>query len=115
MSTSARIIWLGLGILPYAGIATFDAWIHENNRKVPVLERAIHYCAALTLLGFLAGVFLARSALALAFLVPFLALVTWDELGFHRGIARNERRVHMIAYAALFMFIAVWCWVDART
>jgi hypothetical protein len=42
MTASARIIWLGLGAIPYLGLVALDAWMHERARKVPALERIIH-------------------------------------------------------------------------
>jgi hypothetical protein len=44
-------------------------------------------------------------------LAVFVPLTVLDELGFHRAIARSERRVHLAAYAALAVFIAVWLWI----
>jgi hypothetical protein len=38
-------------------------------------------------------------------LLPLAAL---DEGGFHRDLARRERRVHFASYAALGVFVLVW-------
>jgi len=111
MTASARIIWLGLGAIPYLGLVAVDAWMHERARKVPGLERTIHYTSAVALLAFLAGAFSARHSLAVMSLAVFVPLTVLDELGFHRAIARSERRVHFAAYAALLVFIAVWLWI----
>jgi hypothetical protein len=110
MTASARIIWLGLGAVPYLGLVAVDAWMHERARKVPGLERIIHYTSAVALLAFLAGAFSARYLLAVVGLAVFIPLTVLDEFGFHRGIARSERRVHVAAYAALTVFIAIWLW-----
>lgn len=111
MTASARIIWLGLGALPYLVLVAVDAWMHERARTVPPLERIIHYTSAVALLAFLAGAFSARDSLAMASLAVFVPLTVLDELGFHRAIARGERRVHLAAYVALAAFIAVWLWI----
>ncbi len=110
MTASARVIWLGLGLIPYLGLVVVDAWMHERARKVPTIERIIHYVSAIALLAFLAGAFWARRSLAVASLAVFIVLLAFDELGFHRHIARSERRVHLAAYAALMVFIAIWQW-----
>ena len=114
MSTNLRLVWLGLGVLPYLGTVAVDAWMHETDRKVPVLEQALHWTEAITLLGFLYAVFFERNAVALGFLLPFLVLIAFDELKFHGELARRERWVHMTSYAALLIFIGVWWSVDAR-
>jgi hypothetical protein len=43
-------------------------------------------------------------------LTVFIPLTVLDEFGFHRAIAHSERRVHLAAYAALTVFIAIWLW-----
>jgi hypothetical protein len=110
MTASARMIWLGLGVIPYLGLVVVDAWMHERARKVPAIERITHYTSAIALLAFLAGAFSARRSLAVASLAVFIVLTAFDELGFHRHIARSERRVHFAAYASLIVFIAIWQW-----
>jgi hypothetical protein len=111
MTASARIIWLGLGAAPYLGLVAVDVWMHERARRVPGLERMIHYTAAVALLVFLAGAFSGRQRLAVAGLAIFIPLTVLDEVGFHRGIAPSERRIHLAAYAALTVFIAIWLWI----
>jgi hypothetical protein len=115
VTNTARVIWLGLGLLPYLSLVGVDAWMHERARTVPALERVIHYTSAVALFAFIAGAFLGRDSLALSSLLVFLVLQALDEFGFHRGIARNERRVHIAAYGALVIFIAVWQWTDGRS
>jgi hypothetical protein len=110
MTASVRIVWLGLAAIPYLGLVAVDAWMHERARRVPGLERIIHYTSAIALLAFLAGAFSARHSLAVAGLAVFAPLTVLDEIGFHRGIERRERRVHLAAYVALTVFIAVWLW-----
>jgi hypothetical protein len=107
-----RLIWLGLGVLPYLGTVAVDAWMHETDRKVPVLEQALHWVEAITLLGFLISVFFEQHLPALGFLLPLLVLIAIDELKFHGELAGSERRVHMISYEALLAFVCVWWLVD---
>jgi hypothetical protein len=108
MTASARVIWLGLGVIPYLSLVVVDAWMHERARKVPAIERITHYLSAIALLAFLAGAFWDRRSLAVVSLTVFVVLIAFDELGFHRRIARSERRVHFAAYASLIVFIAIW-------
>ena len=105
LTASTRVIWLGLGVIPYLVLVVVDAWMHERAREVPTLERITHYVSAVALLAFLA-----RDLLALASLAVFIVLMAFDELGFHKDIAPSERRVHFAAYAALTVFIAIWRW-----
>jgi len=39
LTASTRVIWLGLGVIPYLGLVVVDAWMHERAREVPTLER----------------------------------------------------------------------------
>jgi len=110
LTASTRVIWLGLGVIPYLGLVVVDAWMHERSREVPTVERITHYVSAVALLAFLAGAFLDRDSLALASLAVFIVLMAFDELGFHKDVAPSERRVHFAAYAALTVFIAIWRW-----
>ncbi len=109
-----RNLWLGLALVPYLAVAGVDAWMHERGRKVPRLEQWLHAGLAIAMTAFLVAVFAARPTLAFAALGAFLALLAWDELGFHGGIARNERRVHAVSWVALAGFVAVWWLVDLR-
>ena len=109
-----RNLWLGLALVPYLALAGVDAWMHERGRKVPRLEQWLHAGLAIAMAAFLVAVFAARPTPAFAALGAFLALLLWDELGFHGAIARNERRVHAISWAALAVFVAVWWLVDLR-
>jgi hypothetical protein len=110
MTASARIVWLAVGAIPYLGLVVVDAWMHERARKVPTVERVTHYISAVALLAFLAGAFWPHRLLAAVSLAVFIPLIAFDELGFHRGISARERLVHVAAYAALAVFIAVWLW-----
>jgi len=109
-----RNVWLGLALLPYLAVAGVDAWMHERGRRVPRLEQWLHAGLAVGMTIFLAAVFAGRPPVALAALGAFLVLLVWDELGFHGAIARNERRIHAISWAALAFFVAVWWTVDLR-
>jgi hypothetical protein len=110
MTSSTRLIWLGLAALPYLALAGVDAWMHERARKVPALERAIHYVSAVALIGFIAGALRGQRSLAVSSLAVFVALLAFDEVGFHARIARSERRLHFAAYGALAFLIVVWQW-----
>ena len=108
-----RNLWLGLALVPYLAAAGVDAWMHERGRKVPRLEQWIHAGLAVAMAAFLLLVFRAAVMPALAALAVFVLLVAWDELAFHGGIARSERRVHMASWVALAVFVAVWGLIDA--
>jgi hypothetical protein len=101
-------------MLPYLSLVGADTWMHEVARTVPRTERIIHWTLAPLLIGFLVSVFLDRTTLALGLLAVFIPLLAIDELGFHRGLARRERHVHLAAYAALALFIIVWRWTETR-
>lgn len=107
-----RNLWLGLALLPYLAAAGVDAWMHERGRRVPRVEQFAHAGLAVTMAVFLTAVFMSRTFVAAAALAAFLALLAWDEMGFHRGIAAKERRVHAVSWAALAAFVAAWVLVD---
>ena len=107
-----RNVWLGLALLPYLAAAGVDAWMHERDRRVPRVEQLLHAALAITITVFLAAVFSAHAIAALIALAAFLAFLAWDELGFHQGIARVERRVHAISWILLAGFVAAWWWID---
>ena len=107
-----RNVWLGLALLPYLAAAGVDAWMHERARRVARVEQWIHAGLAVALAVFFGGVFLQAHALAGGALAAFVGLVAWDELGFHRGIARSERLVHALSWAALAAFVGAWWLVD---
>jgi len=115
MTDATRTVWLVLGLLPYLGLISVDAWMHERARQVPKVERLIHYVSALVLIALLVGVFTERRTLAVIGLAVFVPLLVWDALGFHRTLARSERRVHLAAYLAFTVFVAVWQWTEAST
>jgi hypothetical protein len=108
-----RNLWLGLALLPYLAAAGIDAWMHERGRLVPRLEQWLHGGLALSMSAFLLAVFTQRTAGALVALGIFAALLAWDELGFHRSIARSEKRVHIVSWIALAGFVAAWWALDA--
>ena len=109
-----RNLWLGLALVPYLAAAGVDAWMHERGRRVPRLEQWLHAGLAIGTAAFLVAVFAGRTTVAFAALGAFLALLAWDELGFHGAIARNERRVHAVSWVALAGFVAAWWVVDLR-
>ena len=109
-----RNMWLGLALLPYLAAAGADAWMHERNRQVPRIEQWLHGGLAVAMTVFLAAAFAGRAVVALGALAVFAALVVWDELGYHRAIARSERRLHVVSWFALAGFIGTWWFVDLR-
>jgi len=110
VTPGARLVWLGVGISPYLGLVGVDTWMHECARKVGRVEKWLHAALALAFTGFLSCVFADRFVPAAVFLLAFLACLGCDELGFHSDLARSERRVHFLSYAALFAFIGIWSW-----
>lgn len=107
-----RNVWLGLALLPYLAAAGVDAWMHERGRRVPRVEQFVHAGLAATMAVFLTAVFAARPPFAFGALAAFLALLAWDELAFHRSIASRERRIHVVSWGALAIFVAAWGLVD---
>jgi hypothetical protein len=107
-----RNIWLGLALLPYLAAAAVDAWMHERGRRVPRVEQFVHAGLAAAMVVFLTAVFAARPLFATGALAAFLALVVWDEAGFHGSIGARERSVHAVSWAALAAFVAAWIFVD---
>ena len=107
-----RNVWLGLALLPYLAVGGVDAWMHERGRRVPRVEQFAHAGLAVTMVVFLTAVFAARPPVALGALAAFLAFLAWDEIAFHGSIARTERRVHAVSWAALAAFVVVWGVVD---
>lgn len=103
-----RCLWLGLALIPYAGLAGYDGWLHERARKVPRVEQALHAALAVSLLAFLTGAFRARPMLALPALGVFLTALAWDEFGFHGHLDSHERRVHFAAFAMFCVFVTAW-------
>ena len=109
-----RNVWLGLALVPYLAAAGVDAWMHERGRRVPRVEQWLHAGLAAGMAAFLAAVFAARPTVAFAALAAFLALLAWDEIGFHKAIAASERRVHVVSWFLLAGFVAAWWWIDLR-
>jgi hypothetical protein len=103
---------LGTALTPYLALVSIDAWMHEASRQVPRVERWLHYSAGAIFLGFLFAVFSRANLFALVLFGAFATLTVWDEIGFHRGLAAKERRVHVAAYAALVFFLCVWGWLE---
>lgn len=108
MTAATRMLLLGAALAPYVTLAGIDAWMHERARRVPQLEQVLHYAAALLFVGFVVAVFRDASRLALALFASFAVVAAWDEFGFHRHLDRRERRVHLVAYLALALFVGVW-------
>ena len=46
MTGAARFASLGIGLLPYLGVAGIDTWMHERARKVPRIEQLLHVVLA---------------------------------------------------------------------
>ena len=109
-----RNLWLGVALVPYLAAAGVDAWMHERGRRVPRVEQWLHAGLAAGMTVFLAAAFAGHPPVALAALAAFLVLLAWDELGFHKGIAPTERRVHVISWILLAGFVAAWWWIDLR-
>lgn len=107
-----RSAWLGLALVPYLAAAGVDAWMHERGRRVPRVEQWIHAGLAATMAVFLGAVFAAAMPVAFGALAAFIALLAWDETAFHRMINREERRVHVLSWLALAIFIAAWLALD---
>jgi hypothetical protein len=112
MTGTARIVALGVGLLPYLGTAGIDTWMHERARKVPIVEQGLHAALAVAFTAFALFVFLRRELPAVASLAAFLACLIIDERGFHRELAAKERRVHVISWVALLLFVGVWLWTE---
>jgi hypothetical protein len=108
-----RNLWLGLALMPYLAAAGVDAWMHERGRRVPRVEQWVHAGLALGMAVFLAAVFSGWVALAIGALAAFLGFLAWDEIAFHKTIARPERHVHSLSWIALAGFVATWWMVGA--
>jgi hypothetical protein len=103
---------LGAALAPYLALVSIDAWMHEASRKVPTVERWLHYSAAVLFLGFLVALFRDATGVAVGLFGAFIALTVWDAVGFHRHLDVRERRVHFAAYVALALFVGVWAWTE---
>lgn len=103
----ARVMTLGVALVPYLALVSVDTWMHERSRRVPRAEQYFHAAAAILFAGFVAAAFLSSRA-ALPLLAAFLACAATDEFGFHRHLMANERRVHFMSYAALALFVVTW-------
>src|SRR5690348_13620517 len=108
MTPATRLLLFGAALAPYAALVGIDAWMHERARRVPRLEQALHYSAAVVLLAFLVAAFRGPGTVAMSLLALFAVITAWDELGFHRLLAARERRVHFASYAALALFVGAW-------
>ena len=67
---------------------------------------------AFTIGGFLIGAWLELTTIALVCLALSIPLMVADEVGFHRGLQRRERLVHLGEGLALTGFIVVWVVTD---
>jgi len=110
--TATQLPLLGVAIVPYLVLVSIDAWMHEAERKVPRVERWLHYCAGALFLGFLVALFRDMTGPALVLFGAFALLTVWDEVVFHGLLAARERRVHFAAYAALALFLGAWGWLE---
>jgi len=110
--TATQLPLLGAALTPYLVLVSIDAWMHEAERKVPRVERWLHYCAGALFLGFLIALFRDATWLARALFAAFAVLTVWDAVGFHRHLAARERRVHFAAYVALAFFVGAWAWLE---
>jgi hypothetical protein len=104
---AARLMTLGAALVPYLALVSVDTWMHEKSRRVPRAEQFFHAAAAVLFIGFVVAVFLDSRA-ALPLLIAFSICAASDEIGFHRHLAAAERRVHLMSYAALAIFVAAW-------
>ena len=98
---------LALAFAPYAGLALWDGWMHDHDRKVPWREQCLHATIAVSVVMlFVAALREHRIGYfcALAVLIP-CALA--DEIGWHGPLAKRERRVHAAAYSLLAVFAIV--------
>jgi hypothetical protein len=107
-----RTLLLALAYAPYLACAGWDGWLHERARKVPRVEQALHAGLAVAMIAFVWAVFTRHPRVAFASLALFVVLHLSDALGYHRGIAPHERRVHGLANVALGLFVLCWLWVD---
>ena len=108
MTSTTRMLLLGAALVPYVTLVGVDTWMHERERRVPRLERVLHYTAGMLFLAFVVAVFRDAAGAALALLALFVAVAAWDELGFHRRLDARERRVHFVSYVALALFVGAW-------
>ena len=111
--SATQLPQLGVALAPYVVLVSIDAWMHEASRRVPRVERWLHYSAGALFLGFLTALFRDSTALAVTLFSAFVVLTVWDALEFHRNLAPRERRVHFAAYAALALFLCVWGWLES--
>jgi hypothetical protein len=106
--TATRMILLGAALAPYVALAGVDAWMHERERRVPRIEQALHYTAMACFAGFVGAAFGDAIGLAVPLLIVFVVASAWDELAYHRHLETREKRVHVAAFVALALFLAVW-------
>ena len=107
-----RNLVLSLGVLPYLGFAALDVWVHEKGRRVPQVEKWLHLGIGFGVGGFLFLAFLDYRFAALTLLPVGLCFMAIDEFGYHRALARTERRLHGAAALALLFFVLVWLWTE---
>ena len=107
-----RFLLLILGLLPYAGCVTVDAWMHEKARRVPRFEQWLHLGIGISIVAFVLFAFLGNVSVALIALAGALGFMAADEFGFHAGLSRQERRVHGFGAIALLLFVLVWLWTE---
>jgi hypothetical protein len=98
---------IAASFLPYMGLALYDGWMHEKARRVPTVEQGLHAVLALSILALVGGIAMHTPAVAWVALGVFVVASLVDEFGFHRELARRERGVHVAAWAAMALFVAV--------
>ena len=108
-----RLLVLSLGVIPYLALVAADCWMHEKSRRVPRREQYLHLGIGLGIGSFVVLAFLGRIEAALAALLCGLAFMAVDELGYHRSLARRERRLHAYAALALLLFLGVFLWTES--
>ena len=98
---------LVVSMVPYLGLALYDSWLHERARRVPMAEQVFHGMAFVSVVSLMAGLFLNHPRFVVPAIAGFGLATLADELGFHRGLPRRERRLHFAAYACFAGFIAI--------
>lgn len=110
ISTSVVNVWVLAAATPYAAIASYDFWLHETDRQVPRVERALHAVTITSVLLFLVSAALGNNLAASVVLVILLVSAAIDELRFHANLDSHERQVHLLGGVALAFCIGVWFW-----
>lgn len=102
--------WVLPAALPYIAIASYDFWLHENDRQVPKVERLLHAAIITGVVAFLALATFGQNIAAAIALAILLVAATFDELGYHGSLDTHEKQLHWFGGAALTFCIGVWLW-----